>query len=128
MTRELLHRFIAKAIGLDLTDRVVDHASGDPLDCRRGNLRAATASENQGNRGLDRDQSTGFKGVSRTGAGKWTARINRDGRLRHLGTYGTQSEAAMAYDAAARLCFREFARLNFPGPSERGLNGRTVGT
>src|SRR5688572_22319662 len=41
----------------------VDHRSGDPLDCRKSNLRIATHSQNMQNRGARRDSPTGYKGV-----------------------------------------------------------------
>lgn len=49
---------------------------------------------------LRKDNSTGFKGVTRAGA-KWQASIRRDGRPVHLGRYPTPEAAALAYDAAA---------------------------
>lgn len=91
------------------TDKI-DHKDGDKLNCRRGNLRPATRSQNNSNRrGWSR---CGFKGV-RKFAGKYTARIQVDGRCVHLGTHDTAEDAARAYDAAAAKLHGEFARLNF---------------
>lgn len=82
---------------------VVDHINGNPLDNRRSNLRWATHSENARNRGAS--SATGYKGVSRTAHGRYTATIN-------LGTFDTAEEAAAAYDAIARDLHGEFACLN----------------
>lgn len=40
--------------------------------------------------------------------------IHREGKLNYLGTFENEIDAAKAYDAAARLYFGEFSRLNFP--------------
>jgi len=38
----------------------------------------------------------------------------KDGKSLYLGTYTDETDAARAYDAAARQKFGEFARCNFP--------------
>lgn len=94
---------------------LVDHRNGDGLDNRRSNLRAATNAENQRNRGLPANNTSGYKGVTwNKPAGKWQAGIRVDGRLLALGRYTDPEAAARAYDAAALLHFGEFAWLNFP--------------
>lgn len=45
--------------------------------------------------------------------GKYEARIRIDGVLKHLGLFVVERDGALAYDAAAREHFGEFARLNF---------------
>lgn len=86
----------------------IDHADGDGLNCQRGNLRAATYSQNNANRGPRRGR---FKGVNlHRASGKWLARI----ASRHLGYFDDEEAAARAYDAAATEAYGEFAWLNFP--------------
>lgn len=91
----------------------VDHRDGNTLDNRRLNLRVATPGQQRANsrKKSDRAYSSRFKGVSRPkGCARWLAQI----RLRRIGYFATEEEAARAYDAAAVVEFGEFACLNFP--------------
>jgi hypothetical protein len=108
-TKVWMHREIARPrAGL-----VVDHIDGNPLNNTRANLRVCTTKENTRN---CKGRRAGFKGVQPRARcrSRFLARIRVDGRLLRLGTYPSEVDAALAYDAAARLHFGEFARLNFP--------------
>ncbi len=106
----LMHRLITGVVDPAIH---VDHLNGDGLDNRRANLRISTCAENARNRGLNRNNTTGFKGVSRTSHG-WCAVIGLNRRSKHLGTFDAPEKAARAYDVAARALHGEFAFLNFP--------------
>lgn len=94
----------------------VDHANLNRLDNRRSNLRPATRADQQHNRGIPRNNRSGFKGVSFHGhTSRWRATIRIDGRHRHLGLFDDPTDAARAYDAAALDAWGEFARTNFAG-------------
>lgn len=41
-----------------------------------------------------------FKGIRKTASGKWVARIEHNGKQKHLGTFPTLEEAATTYDQA----------------------------
>jgi hypothetical protein len=91
-----------------------DHISGDGLDNRRANLRAATKSQNLCN-AWNRRNKTGFRGVSwHKAGGIFAATIQFQGRYKWIGSFKDAEEAARAYDAVARDLHGEFARLNFP--------------
>jgi hypothetical protein len=118
-----MHRMVMKAP----PDMLVDHINQNGLDNRRSNLRLATGAQNQRNahgRGIHRGKpsSSRFRGVSRSGM-KWSAHISVNGKNIRLGTFRTEEQAARAYDTAARIYHKEFARLNFDDIG-RELQGR----
>lgn len=115
-----MHRFI---IGERDPSVYIDHRDTDGLNNRRYNLRRSTPMQNSRNQGKRRHNTTGFKGVflDKRAIGRpkpWTSSIQIGGRLKWLGSFAEKEEAALAYDAAARLHHGAFARLNFPGPEE----------
>lgn len=92
----------------------VDHIDGDGLNNQRSNLRPASALENNRNARKHTPGYSTYKGVSWCKReGRWFAQIQHQRKHRHLGYHSTEIEAALAYDAAARELFGEFAHLNF---------------
>jgi len=73
-------------------------------------LRAATRSQNKSNERRRQSNSTGFKGVSKRGPGKYRAMICKDYKQYRLGQFPTARAAHKAYVAAARRLFGKFAR------------------
>jgi len=102
-----MHRFIMSAPqGLE-----VDHINGNGLDNRRSNLRLATRAQNQHNRGLNRNNKSGFKGVVwYPRYNKWLSVIIVDGQRKHLGYFSELEDAVAAYQEAALRYQGEFAR------------------
>lgn len=84
----------------------IDHINLEPADNRWVNLREATYSQNNNNRGLTMRNKSGFKGVSRNlmNSDKWIAHIKN----RYLGSFNTAEEAHEAYCKAAEEEFGEF--------------------
>lgn len=117
-TAVLMHRLI---LGAGLGE-MVDHASGNGLDNRRGNLRLANPSTNAFNSVRKRSISP-FRGVFQTKNSGWRASICVGGKTRIIGLYETAVEAAKSYDREARMAHGEFAVLNFPEIGERGDHG-----
>lgn len=94
-------------------DKQVDHIDGNGLNNQRSNLRVATKAENLMNRGKNKNNTSGYKGVSwHKGAGKWTVNIMSYGKSVYIGLYPELIAAARAYNRAALKYHGEFARLN----------------
>lgn len=93
----LLHRHL---LGLVVGDGLIgDHVDGNPLDCRRSNLRVVTASESSAN--VAARAGSGFRGVY-PNKGRWIARCKYHGKIVNLGTYD-EPEVAAAVAHAWRL-------------------------
>ena len=91
-----------------------DHIDGNKLNNQRQNLRPATRSQNNANRGPQRNNTTGFKGVYlKRNTGRYLAQIQVNKRIIYLGYHDTPEDAARAYDQAARRYFGPFAHTNF---------------
>ena len=85
---------------------VIDHINGNPLDNRIGNLRVGSQSENLANRPKQRNNTTGFKGVSKLKGQKfWRATL----RGKHIGLFRSPEEASEAYRVAAEKAYGVFA-------------------
>lgn len=94
---------------------VIDHEDNDTGNNRWINLREVTQAENCQNSRSRAGASSKFLGVSwYPRLAKWQSKIKADGRLKHLGLFADEADAARAYDAAAREHFGEFANPNFP--------------
>ena len=95
----------------------VDHINGDTLDNRKKNLRLCTKAENGFNRGANKNNKSGYKGVSWVNKDKrWTAHINKtiNGEYKqyHIGYFLTKEEAAEAYNEKAKELFGVYANFN----------------
>jgi hypothetical protein len=98
-----LHR---ELLGLVSGDGLVaDHINRDRLDNRRANLRAVTRKANAQNISPNPGASSSYRGVSwHTDTGKWMAYVGVDGKLKYLGLFQDEREAAdVARDARREL-------------------------
>lgn len=83
----------------------IDHINRIRDDNRIANLRPATRSQNQANRSLQANNTSGFKGVVfHKQIGKWVARIGKQ----HIGTFDSAYDAATAYAATATRLYGEY--------------------
>lgn len=113
-----LHRLVlSRQLGRPLTRKdVCDHINHDKLDCRRSNIRLASASQNSANMKLPRHNTSGYKGVRRiTMRGKpwWYASIKVEQKQIFIGLYLDKEDAAYGYDQFSMQLFGEFALTNF---------------
>ncbi len=90
-----------------------DHHNQNKLDNRRSNLRSATKGQQEANKGLQKNNESGFRGVSwRKDRQKWHAQIWIDRKRIHLGYWKTKKAAARAYNRAAIKAWPKHAHLN----------------
>lgn len=95
--------------------KMTDHKDGDTLNNQCCNLRTVTPAQNQRNRGRNRNNTSGYKGVSFHARNKkWQTSIGVGRGKQFVGYYATAEEAAQAYDVRARELFGKDAVLNFP--------------
>ena len=87
----------------------MDHINRDRADDRWVNLREATASDNNVNKRLQCNNTSGYRGVSwDRWQQKWNVRVNR----MHLGWYDNLATAVAERDRYALLAQGSFAILN----------------
>lgn len=82
----------------------IDHINRDSLDNRRCNLRIATRSQNRINSKINKNNTSGCKGVifyNKTNT--WNARISLNNRRIFLGYFKTKEEAINARKAAEKI-------------------------
>lgn len=104
-----LHREILK---INDSKILVDHKDHNLLNNRRSNLRVCNRQQNARNM-LKKNPHHKYKGYYRRGQ-NFCAKIVINNRIKYLGTFKTEEEAAKSYDTAAKIYFGEFALLNFP--------------
>lgn len=92
----------------------VDHWNRDRLDNSPGNLRLATVHQQRANASIQKNNTTGRKGVvfTKSKSRPYWARIMVKGDRLDLGYFTTPESAAEAYDLAALTHFGEFAATN----------------
>jgi hypothetical protein len=107
-----LHRLAWLYVTGAWPERAVDHANGKANDNRFSNLRLATMSQNIANAKRPKNNTSGFKGVTRNlpFTKRWRAHIKVKQRAIHLGYFDSKEQAAAAYFEAAKKYFGEFAR------------------
>lgn len=88
----------------------IDHINGNSLDNRKVNLRFCTHAENLCNRKVSSASKTGVKGVQLR-ANRFIARIGKNGKRIHLGSFKTMDEAISAYEISAIKTHGEFAKI-----------------
>lgn len=110
--RTSLHRYIMGCVYGD--GNKVDHIDRNTFNNSRSNLRITDNTGNNRNKSIQRNNTTGYKGVHPREDGKFYASIRIDGKGKHLGVYSSKEECARVYDMVALKLYKEFACTNFP--------------
>tara|TARA_Y100000593_G_C4261804_1_gene312608 strand:- start:78 stop:1193 length:1116 start_codon:yes stop_codon:yes gene_type:complete len=92
--------------------QVADHIDGDPLNNLPCNLRIVSIAQNNYNRKAQKNNTSGYKGVS-AHRKKWCAYLNYDNKRFRPGIYKTKEHAAYAYDIASMILHGEYGVRNF---------------
>lgn len=115
-----MHKIHRVILGVSDKNLCVDHINRNTLDNRRSNLRICTYSQNSMNRkpvGKSKYLGVSFAKKRKSNGKEYfyiCANIRVSGKLKYLGSFKTEEDAALAYDEAAKLYNKEFAYLNFP--------------
>jgi len=105
-----MHRVI---MGVTDPKIFIDHWKGNGLNNQRVNLRQCTRSQNGMNRDGNPNSSSRFKGVYWIESiGRWQASIKEKGRLKYLGCFDNEEDAARKYNYEANIHHGEFAKYN----------------
>lgn len=103
-----MHRLIMNAPA----DMQVDHIDGNKLDNRKSNMRLTLKRGNVCNVPPRKNKKfSQYKGVGRVGK-KWIATSRFNGKIRCIGRFDTEIEAAKAYNECVKIHQGEFAWLN----------------
>lgn len=88
----------------------LDHKNRDRRSSKLIELREATSSQNHSNRGPQKNNACGVKGVHRK-KDRWIAQIKARSKVLYLGTHDSIAAAQSAYATAAYYFYGPFARL-----------------
>lgn len=95
-------------------NKFIDHINRDKLDNRKSNLRLCTKHQNLCNRKKQKNNTSGYTGVTfDKKTKKWVAFICYKRKNKIIGLFINKEEAARKRDKYALKYFGEFASLNF---------------
>jgi hypothetical protein len=93
----------------ELPKKQIDHIDGDKLNNNFLNLREVTNKQNTENRGKQKNNKTGYKGVSfNNRLQKYVSQIQHNNQPIYIGVYATAYEAHLAYEKKAKELFTHY--------------------
>lgn len=118
--RYMAHRLAWLYVYGEWPENLIDHINQDRTDNRIENLRAVTPKQNNENSRPNRNNRSGYRGVSVKPDGMWQADIRHNKRTIYLGTFRCKAQAARARAAAEKLYFTHAP--DYPPISPCGLS------
>lgn len=107
------HRLVWLLTTGEWPDGIIDHKDGNKRNNRYSNLRIATASQNNTNSRIYKNNTSGYKGVFlRKNKNIYEAWIRKHNRRIYLGSYKDAYEAHLAYCEASKKYHGEFSRIS----------------
>jgi DUF971 family protein len=116
-TKYFAHRIIYKMMSGKEPSNFIDHIDNVKSNNKWDNLRVATHSQNEQNRPVDKDNVSGYKGVTfhkKKKCKRYSARIAIDGTSHYLGIYTTPEEAHEAYKYASLKYHGDYSYFQKP--------------
>jgi hypothetical protein len=108
-----MHRMIMARHGFDIAGKLVDHRNLNTLNNQKHNLRIATHCESQYNKGMQRNNRSGYKGVSRHRK-VWVVQMHKLGKPLPRYYFANIKDAAQASMLLRFLHHGDFANLGKP--------------
>lgn len=106
---KLMHRLILNVP----KEMHTDHINHNGLDNRKSNLRICSNSENIRNRKINKNNTSGYKGVSwSANMKKWRSAIGFEGKVIVLGHFKDKKKAAISYNLASDKYHKEYSYKN----------------
>ena len=107
--REYLHRFLLNPD----KNMLIDHINHNKLDDRKENLRIVNSNQNNENRSISRNNTSGVTGVSwSSNRNKWVAQIKINNKSIFLGRFDNFEDAVAARKEAEEKYFGEYSYDN----------------
>lgn len=112
--RKTAHTLIHRLLLEPPKEMFVDHINGDKLDNRRSNLRIVTPQQSVHNTGPSaRKKYSEYKGVSYHKVNKkWVLNFQRPDGKKMFASFGSEENAATAYNLLAAIHHGPYARFN----------------
>jgi hypothetical protein len=105
-----VHRLVAiTLINNPKSKPSVDHIDNNRTNNNINNLRWVTNTENNMNMSMNKNNTSGVKGVTWSkNSNKWCAKIKMNGKNKHLGLFNSLEKAKQARQKAAKKYFGEY--------------------
>ncbi len=108
-----MHRYIMQLHYKNIGRKNIDHINHNTLDNRKSNLRICNTNQNNENRKLQRNNTSKITGVYwHSQNNNWIAKININGKSKHLGSFNNKEDAIKCRLEAENKYYKDFSYNN----------------